>query len=94
MLAVTDKAVLEIRNLTVRAEAPEGTGLRIATDPDAQALTLSLATVPADGDAVVEAEGVRLFLDGGATALLDDKTLDAEVGSEGQVEFALAEQTA
>lgn len=92
MLAVTESAVTEIRNLTEQPQAPHGAGLRIATEPDAQSLTLTLAAEPADGDAVVEADGARLFLDGGATVLLDDKTLDAAVAPDGRVEFALAEQ--
>jgi Fe-S cluster assembly iron-binding protein IscA len=92
MLTVTQNAVAEIRNITDQPEAPEGTGLRISSDPDRGSLTLSLAPVPGPGDAVVEADGARLFLDGPANELLADKTLDAAVDSSGSVQFAVAEQ--
>jgi iron-sulfur cluster assembly protein len=92
MLTVTESAVTEIRNLTTQPQAPEGGGLRIASDPSAGALTLSLAAVPAEDDTVVEAEGARLFLDAEATALLDDKTLDASHDPTGQLQFAVTEK--
>ena len=66
--------------------------MRIATDPTAGSLTLSLAATPAEDDTVVDADGVRLFLDSSATTLLDDKTLDAVTDPSGQVQFAVAEQ--
>ena len=92
MLTVTENAVTEIRNLTDQPQAPEGRGVRIATDPTAGSLTLSLAATPAEDDTVVDADGVRLFLDSSATTLLDDKTLDAVTDPSGQVHFAVAEQ--
>jgi iron-sulfur cluster assembly protein len=92
MVTLTDNAVAAIRNLTTEREAPEGAGLRIATDPAAGSLTLSLATEPTEGDQVVDSEGARLFLDQDAAQLLDDKALDASVDSAGSVQFELAEQ--
>ena len=47
MLAVTENAVTEIRNLTDQPQAHEGGGVRIATDPTAGSLTLRLAATPA-----------------------------------------------
>jgi len=93
MLTVTESAVSEIRNLTDQPEAPQGGGVRIATDPAAGELTMSLAATPAEDDTVVVADGARVFLDSGATALLDDKTLDAVTDPTGQVQFAVAEQS-
>ena len=92
MLAVTDNAAAVIRDLADRQEVPEGTGLRIASDPTAGGLTLSLASQPLDGDQVLDAAGARLFLDPQAALLLDDKALDAAVDAQGGVQFAVAEQ--
>lgn len=91
MLTVTQNAVTEIRNLTDQPQAPEGGGVRIATDPTG-ALKLRLAATPAEDDTVLDADGARLFLDSSATTLLDDKTLDAVMDPSGQVRFAFAEQ--
>ena len=91
MLTVTQNAVTEIRNLTDQPQAPEGGGVRIATDPTG-ALKLRLAATPAEDDTVLDADGARLFLDSRATTLLDDKTLDAVTDPSGQVQFAFAEQ--
>jgi iron-sulfur cluster assembly protein len=92
MLTLTENAVSVIRNLTDQQEVPDGAGLRIATDPQAGALTLSLAESPAAGDQVVDNSGARLFLDAEAAILLDDKSLDAAVDPEGRVQFAVGEQ--
>ena len=92
MLTVTQNAVTEIRNLTDQPQAPEGGGVRIATDPTVGNLTLSLAATPAEDDTVLDADGARLFLDSSTTTLLEDKTLDAVTDPSGQVQFGLAEQ--
>jgi Fe-S cluster assembly iron-binding protein IscA len=92
MLTVTDNAVAAIRSLTDQPEVPDGTGLRIATDPTAGSLQLSLAPEPHEGDQVVDNSGARLFLDTDAALLLNDKALDASVDDQGTVQFALAEQ--
>jgi len=92
MLTVTENAVTEIRNLTDQPQAPEGGGVRIATDPTAGSLTLRLAAMPAEDDTVLDADGARLFLDSSATARLEDMTLDAVTDPSGQVQFGLAEQ--
>ena len=92
MLTLTDNAVLVIRDLTAQQEVPDGAGLRIATDADAGALTLSLAEAPAQGDQVVDDSGARIFLDSDAAQLLDDKALDAAVDAQGAVRFGLAER--
>jgi len=92
MLTITENAVTEIRNLTQLPEAPKDAGLRIATDPEAGALTLSLAPAPEADDTVLDSEGARLFLDTAANTILEDQTLDAVKDPSGQVQFALAEQ--
>jgi iron-sulfur cluster assembly protein len=92
MLTVTDNAAAEIRSLISRPEVPDGGGMRIASDPAAGALTLSLAPEPAADDAVLDAAGARVFLDTAAASMLDDKALDATIDPEGRVQFVVAEQ--
>jgi iron-sulfur cluster assembly protein len=91
MLAVTENAAAVIRDLTGSENAAVGAGLRIATDPSAGSLTLSLAPEPAEGDQVLDASGARLFLDFAAAQLLDDKALDAAVDDQGAVQFAVTD---
>jgi iron-sulfur cluster assembly protein len=91
MLTLTNNAVDAIRNLTVEQAVPDEGGLRIADD-GAGALTISLVPAPYDGDQVLDASGARLFLDPGASQVLDDKELDAATGHDGRVRFAVAEQ--
>jgi iron-sulfur cluster assembly protein len=92
MLTVTDSAVNEIRTLTDQPEAPEGAGVRITSDPSAGSLILSLAATPDEDDTVVDTGGARVFLDSGASAMLEDKSLIATTDPAGQVQFAVAEQ--
>jgi Fe-S cluster assembly iron-binding protein IscA len=92
MLAVTDKAVGVIRDITTQQNLPEGAGLRIAADPVADSLTLSVSPKPQDGDVVLDASGARIFLDFEAAQLLDDKALDAGTDDSGAVQFAVVVQ--
>ncbi|MDT4933972.1 MAG: iron-sulfur cluster assembly protein, partial [Pseudonocardiales bacterium] len=48
MLTLTDSATSQIRNIIDQPEVPEGCGLRIANDPAAGGLTLTIAAAPAD----------------------------------------------
>lgn len=91
MLTLTDTAATEIRNLVAQPEVPDDGGVRIASGPDG-ALTLALAPAPSEGDAVVENDGARVFLEPTAGDLLADQLLDAGVDPEGQVQFSLARQ--
>ena len=50
-----------------------------------------MLTVTEADDTVVDTGGARVFPDSGATALLDEKTLDATIDPAGQVQFAVAE---
>ena len=90
MLTVTDNAATEIRNLVANPEVPDEGGVRIASNPEG-ALTLALTGAPADGDQVVDSNGARVFLEPLVGHLLDDKTLDAGVDPEGQVQFSVLE---
>lgn len=91
MLTLTDNAVTVIRSLAEQQQDPL-CGLRIATDPTAGSLMLSLVPEPLDGDRVLDTEGARLFLDTEAAQFLEDKALDAAVDDQGAVQFAVADQ--
>jgi Fe-S cluster assembly iron-binding protein IscA len=72
----------------------DGSGLRIAAesaDGDG-ALSLALADEPEAGDAVIEEDGTRVFLEPAAAAMLDDKVLDAQRHDD-HVHFNLLEQS-
>jgi iron-sulfur cluster assembly protein len=92
MLTVTDFAATAIRHLIERCNAPDGAGLRIAQATTARPLKVNLAPAPAPEDTVVvAADGTRVFLDGVAASLLDDKILDITLGAGGRVEFFTAD---
>jgi len=76
VLTLTEKAATEIRNLIAQPEVPDDGGVRIASNPEGS-LTLALAGSPSAGDAVVDDDGARVFVEQQAGQLLDDKTLDA-----------------
>ena len=88
VLALTDNAATEIRNLIALPEVPDEGGVRIASD-ESGTLTLALAGGPAEGDAVIEEQGARVFLEPAAGQLLDDKLLDAGVDQGGNVQFSV-----
>ncbi len=92
MLTLTGPAVQAIRTLTTQPGLGLETGLRIAPEgADQDSLTLSVSDGPQAGDEVIEAEGVRVFVQSDAAAILDDKALDAEVDEQG-VTFRLGIQ--
>lgn len=81
MLTLTDSAKEMVRDMVSAESAPEGSGLRIAAAHDEEggpALSLELATEPAEGDQVLDDEGTRVFLEPEAASMLDDKVLNAQ----------------
>jgi Fe-S cluster assembly iron-binding protein IscA len=80
MLTLTESAKEMVREMVSAESAPEGSGLRIAAahSEGGPALTLELATEPAEGDQVLDDEGTRVFLEREAASLLDDKILTTE----------------
>jgi iron-sulfur cluster assembly protein len=94
LLALTDDAVEAVRNIVSSSdELPETGGLRLVAErAGTQAkLQLSVVALPAEDDEVIEEQGVRVFLEPEAAALLDDKVLDASIEQD-QVEFTIADQ--
>ena len=92
MLTLTTEAAAEIRSIVGQSDVPDSGGLRIANDPTAGSLTLSLAAVPAEDDKVLDESGARVFLDAQAAVVLDDKTLDVTDDGQGRTQFAIAAQ--
>jgi Fe-S cluster assembly iron-binding protein IscA len=93
VLTLTDTAAEAIRGIVAAPELPDGAGLRIATQADAEqaALEVSVAESPADTDQVVSEAGARVFVEAEAVSLLDDKQLDAEIEGT-RVGFMITEQ--
>jgi iron-sulfur cluster assembly protein len=95
LLALTDRAVQAVKGIVSSLEEkPETAGLRMAAERTGTKanLQLSVASLPAEDDEVIEERGARLFLDPDAASLLEDKVLDAEI-DQGQVAFTLEDQS-
>jgi iron-sulfur cluster assembly protein len=96
MLVLTESAAEIVKALTVTPEAPEGSGLRIAsTDPEPGeqgALQVSAAMGPRENDEIIEASGAHVYLEPRAAAYLADKVLDAQLDTDGQAHFSLGLQ--
>ena len=90
MLALTENVTEIVKQLT--AEVPEMSGVRIATEPDGQSLSVSPADQAAPTDQVVEQDGATVYVDGAAAQLLDDMVLDGGVDEQGNIQFALGQQ--
>jgi len=94
MLILTGDAVSVIREITRRPELPDDAGLRIASMAAGNgrpAFEIAVSEAPLPADAVIEEEGVRVFLDPDASVALDNKALDVEIG-EGLIRFRKEEQ--
>ncbi len=96
MLVLTEAAAEVVKAITSTTEAPEGSGLRIASSPagtaDPGALEVTAAPGPGENDQVIEAAGAHVYLEPSAAAYLDDKVLDAQVDPEGKAHFSLGMQ--
>jgi Fe-S cluster assembly iron-binding protein IscA len=88
VLTLTDNAADQIRLLVGLQDVSTDGGVRIASTAEG-ALTLSLASAPLEGDAVVDQDGARVFLEPEADQLLDGRLLDAGVDPEGSVRFTI-----
>lgn len=95
MLAVTENAVETIKAITSSEGMPEGAGLRISTQTENEETELAVAVTenPGETDHVLSGDGAKLFLGPEAADYLDDKVLDAQVSEEGEVSFAIGDQS-
>jgi iron-sulfur cluster assembly protein len=86
MLRLTPKAARVITEVVAERDPAKGGGLRIAATrrgDEGVELRLSMESAPTEGDAVVELDGARLFLEPLASAVLDDRVLEAHEQGEG-----------
>ncbi|MCR2784129.1 MULTISPECIES: Fe-S cluster assembly protein HesB [unclassified Microbacterium] len=89
MLTLTENAASAVKTLTSQIPTEDG-GLRIREADQAEAgFELALAPSPEPDDAVIETGGARVFVEQAATVPLDDRVLDAQVGEDGSLSFAL-----
>ena len=93
MLVLTEAAA---EALTSTSQAPQGSGLRIASSTPQPggpgALQLSAAPGPGENDQVIDAAGAHVYLEPQAAAYLEDKVLDAQVDTDGNPHFSLGMQ--
>jgi len=95
MLTLTETATSAVK--TIIAQIPDASdgGLRFERQPHSDRdFAVSVVPGPLPGDSTVEAHGARVFLEPETSQILDDKTLDAQVGDNGSVTFALLPQLA
>lgn len=88
MLTLTENAATAVKTISAQIPA-DGGGLRIRDTGPQTGFELALAPEPEPRDTVVEASGARVFVDESASIALEDRVLDAEVGDDGSVRFAL-----
>jgi Fe-S cluster assembly iron-binding protein IscA len=86
VLTLTDQAADVVRAMTRDVSAPDYAGVRLARVADA--VELSLAGQPAPGDDVIIGNGVRVFVERGASWMLDGHVLDG-TAQDGVATFAL-----
>jgi iron-sulfur cluster assembly protein len=77
MLTITTEAAEAIKEIAAANDLPDGSGLRITAEEDGDEVSIELdfAEQPETGDAVVESDGVRVFLDETASEVLSDVEL-------------------
>jgi Fe-S cluster assembly iron-binding protein IscA len=94
MLSLTENAKEAVREMVAAEQVPAGSGLRIAAEGegDDASLSLEITPAPAEGDAVVDEDGARVFLEANAASLLQDMVLDAEPHDD-HVHFTVAAQS-
>ena len=90
MLTLTENAGTVVSDLVSRATDTDTAGLRIQQGENR--FDVAIAPAPGADEVVVEQGGARVFMDGLVAQVLDEMTLDAQVGPDGDIRFALAPQ--
>jgi len=88
MLTLTENAATAVKTITAQIPVV-GAGLRIRDTGPQTGFELALVQEPEPTDTVVETDGARVFVDEVASVALNDRVLDAELGADGSVRFAL-----
>jgi iron-sulfur cluster assembly protein len=92
-LALTENAVEAVKGILSSADQVETGGVRMVAEAEGARtnLRLSIVSLPAEDDEVIDEHGARVFLEPRAAELLDDKVLDASV-EQNQVAFSITDQ--
>ncbi|MEE6281905.1 hypothetical protein [Georgenia sp. MJ170] len=93
MLTLTSSAKAAITEITSESGLPESGGVRISMTSDNEQIEMALSPRPESGDEIIDDDGARVFVDGVASPVLAQHTLDAQNGPDG-VGFALQRTTA
>jgi Fe-S cluster assembly iron-binding protein IscA len=91
VLTLTDQAADVVRAMTRDASAPDHAGVRLSRVADA--VEVSLTGQPAPGDDVIVGNGMRVFVERGASWMLDGHVLDGTT-EDGVASFALVHDAA
>jgi Fe-S cluster assembly iron-binding protein IscA len=96
MLTISPKASDAISVALDGAAVPDGAGLRLTPGPrsaEGTAVHITFVTEPDPADQVIETGAAAdVFVAPAAAELLDDQVLDADVGADGAITFALYTQ--
>lgn len=92
MLTLTETATTVVKSIVERDPKVTDGALRIHPGDSERDFSVDVVGQGQPGDALVESNGARVFLEPGVAEVLGDKTLDAEVGQGGAVTFALIPQ--
>lgn len=93
MLTLTETAATVVKSIVDQDSTVTDGGLRIGTSPGAEReFKIAVVAEPQPGDALVENDGARVYVAETASEILDNKTLDAQVGENGSITFALVPQ--
>ncbi|WP_022886509.1 (Fe-S)-cluster assembly protein [Glaciibacter superstes] len=87
MLTLTETASTVVASIVSQTETSTTGGLRIDQQDNEFAVAIVDANTP--DDVVVEDGTARVFLASTVAEALDDKVLDAQVGDDGSVRFAI-----
>ncbi|MDU0314593.1 hypothetical protein RKE38_12910 [Phycicoccus sp. M110.8] len=91
MLTLTENASTIVKTLVEQNLPTDEAGLRFSHEgANSGALTVTTAEAAEPGDAVVERDGAKVFLDETAAVALGDQVLDATVDEAGSVQFSIA----
>ena len=90
MLTLTENASTIVKTLVDQNLSTEDAGLRFSQEgAESGGLTVTTAEQALPGDAVVEQDGAKVYLDETAAVALGDQVLDAAVDETGGVQFSL-----
>ena len=90
MLTLTENASTIVKTLVDQNLSTEDGGLRFSQEgAESGGLTVTTTQQALPGDALVEQDGAKVYLDETAATALGDQVLDAAVDETGGVQFSL-----